>query len=60
LPGSFARGSFSQRISVTERNATEFECFRFTDLDFFYDLARRSDVRAGRRQDFLPGKEATP
>ena len=35
-----------QRLSVTERNAPEFECFRFSDLDFFYDLARRSDVRA--------------
>ena len=34
-------------IRLTERNATEFECFRFDDLDFFYDLARRTDVRSG-------------
>ena len=36
-----------KRIHVTERNATQFECFRFDDLDFFYGLARRTDVRSG-------------
>jgi hypothetical protein len=35
------------RVQLTERNAAEFECFRFDDLDFFYGLARRTDVRAG-------------
>jgi len=57
------------RISLSERNAAEFECFRFTDLDFFYGLARRSDVRAGRHgslarqfptHQFHPEQEATP
>jgi DNA invertase Pin-like site-specific DNA recombinase len=53
------------RISLSERNAAEFECFRFDDLEFFYDLARRSDVRAGRNvtplppHPFQPDQEAT-
>jgi len=35
------------RVQLSERNAAEFECFRFDDLDFFYGLARRTSVRAG-------------
>ena len=57
------------RISLSERNAAEFECFRFDDLEFFYGLARRSDIRAERHvshakqfplQQFQPEQEATP
>jgi hypothetical protein len=36
------------RIQITERNATEFECFRFDDLNFFYGLTRRANVRSGQ------------
>jgi len=35
------------RIHLREQNIPEYECFRFTTLDFFYDLARRINVRAG-------------
>ena len=35
------------RIHLTERNATELQCFRFETLEFFYGLARRADVRSG-------------
>lgn len=37
------------RIHLREQNVPEYECFRFTTLDFFYDLARRIDVLAGLR-----------
>lgn len=42
------------RVQLTERNAAEFECFRFDDLDFFYGLARRTDVRAGLHARYTP------
>jgi DNA invertase Pin-like site-specific DNA recombinase len=34
------------QLKVSERNATEFECFRFDDLSPLYQLARRTDVRS--------------
>ncbi|MDZ4253394.1 MAG: recombinase family protein [Sulfuritalea sp.] len=37
------------RIHLKEKNLPEYECFRFTSLDFFYGLARRIDVQAGLR-----------
>jgi hypothetical protein len=37
------------RIHLKEQNVPEYECFRFTTLDFFYGLARRIDVRAALR-----------
>jgi len=35
------------KVQLTERNADEFECFRFEDLEFLYGLARRTHVRSG-------------
>ena len=48
------------RVQLTERNAAEFECFRFDDLDFFYGLARRTDVRAGLEARNTPESPDSP
>jgi DNA invertase Pin-like site-specific DNA recombinase len=46
-------------LHLAENNSGELECFRFDTLEFFYALARRTDVRSGLRasRQFQP---ATP
>jgi hypothetical protein len=48
------------RVQLSERNAAEFECFRFDDLDFFYGLAQRTDVRTGLHARNTPESTVSP
>ena len=49
-----------QEIRFHNRNSTDFECFRFDDLSFFYGMSERERLHRTGQASFKPQKEPTP
>ena len=39
-----------QEIRLYNRNSTDFECFRFDDLNFFYGMSQRERLKRLQRK----------